>query len=59
MRGWYEAKKRKDGDRGTGAVVAVMRKLALALYAVAARGQSFSLERLLPGHPQPAAAAPR
>jgi len=50
VRAWFEAKKHKDQDRGTGALVAVMRKLALAQYAVA-RGQSFSVERLLPGHP--------
>ncbi len=52
VRAWYEAKRTKDKDRGNGAVVAVMRKLALALYAVAVHGQSFSLERLLPGRPQ-------
>jgi transposase len=61
VRSWYEAKRRKDQDRGNGALVAVMRKLALALHAVAARGETFSLERLLPGRPLPKAAscAPR
>jgi transposase len=49
VRRWFEAKKRKDGDRGLGAVVAVMRKLAPALHAVGARGEKFSLERLFPG----------
>jgi len=49
VRGWYEAKKRRDGDRGRGAVIAVMRKLALALYAVGACGEEFSLARLFPG----------
>jgi hypothetical protein len=34
-----------------------MRKLALALHAVASRGESFSLERLLPGKPLPKAAS--
>ena len=53
VRGWYEQKKRKDQDRGLGAVVAVMRKLALALYAVGARGETFDAERLLPGRPWP------
>lgn len=47
VRGWYEAKRRKDQDRGNGALVAVMRKLALALHAVATRGEPFSVERLL------------
>jgi transposase len=51
VRGWYEGKKRKDQDHGKGAVVAVMRKLALAAHAVATRGESFSLERLFPGRP--------
>jgi len=49
VRKWYEAKKRKDQDRGLGAVVAVMRKLALAVYAVGARDEVFSLDRLFPG----------
>lgn len=51
VRGWYEAKRAKDHDHGKGALVAVMRKLALALYAVSARGEKFALERLLPGKP--------
>ena len=59
VRRWYEAKKAKDQDRGIGAVVAVMRKLALALYGVAVRGEAFSLDRLFPGSPpRPAAALP-
>lgn len=53
VRSWYEAKRRKDQDRGNGAVVAVMRKLALALHAVSTRGAAFSLERLLPGQSLP------
>lgn len=57
VRSWYEAKRYKDKDRGTGALVAVMRKLALALHAVATRGETFSLERLLPGKPLPAASS--
>jgi transposase len=51
VRRWYEAKKCKDQDRGIGAVVGVMRKLALALHAVAARGEPFSVDRLFPGSP--------
>lgn len=49
VKAWFEAKKQKDCDRGVAAVVAVMRKLALALYAVSAGGQRFSPERLIPG----------
>jgi hypothetical protein len=49
VRGWYEAKKARDGDRGLKAVIGVMRKLALALYAVGAEGEEFKLERLFPG----------
>lgn len=56
VRSWYEAKRRKDKDQGKGALVAVMRKLALALHVVATRGETFSLERLLPGKPLPQAA---
>jgi transposase len=51
VRRWYEVKKAKDQDRGIGAVVAVMRKLCLALYSVAVRGEAFSLDRLFPGSP--------
>lgn len=53
IRRWYEAKKRKDQDQGIGAVVGVMRKLALAVFAVAARGEKFSAGRLFPGKPLP------
>lgn len=49
VRGWYEAKKARDGDQGLKAVIGVMRKLALALYAVGARGQAFDPSRLFPG----------
>jgi transposase len=49
VRGWYEAKKARDGEQGLKAVIGVMRKLALALYAVGARGETFTLERLFPG----------
>lgn len=43
---WYEAKKARDGHGAQRAVVAVMRKLALALYHVGARGAEFSPRRL-------------
>jgi transposase len=48
---WYEAKKCKDQQRGMGAAVGVMRKMALAIFAVAARGEKFSPDRLFPGKP--------
>ena len=49
VRSWYEAKKVKDKDRGRGALIAVMRKLALACYAVGARGETFDPALLFPG----------
>lgn len=46
---WYQRKKAKDADRAKRAVVAVMRKLALALYQVGACGEKFQERRLFPG----------
>jgi transposase len=46
VRPWYEAKKARDGRGARRAVVAVMRKLGLALYHVGARGAEFSPRRL-------------
>lgn len=46
---WYEAKKERDGQEAKGAVVAVMRKLVLALYQVGAKGATFEVGRLFPG----------
>jgi len=46
---WYRRKKAKDGDRAKRAVVGVMRRLALALYAVGAEGAAFEPNRLFPG----------
>jgi len=43
---WFEAKKAKDKDRGNGALIAVARKLALALHAVGAQGNPFEPWRL-------------
>jgi hypothetical protein len=48
---WYLQKKHKDQGRGSRAVVAVMRKLALAVYSVTTRGEPFDLKRLMPGQP--------
>ncbi|MBI3468074.1 MAG: transposase [Planctomycetes bacterium] len=49
VRAWYEAKKARDKDRGKGALIAVMRRLALALHAVGAHGEPFEAWRLFPG----------
>lgn len=46
---WFERKKSRDQGRGVCAVVAVMRKLVMAIYAVTARDQEFCVERLFPG----------
>jgi hypothetical protein len=46
VRRWYEAKKARDGDEAMRALVAVMRKLALALYHVGVHGQQFDSRRL-------------
>jgi transposase len=43
---WYQAKKARDGEKARRALVAVMRKLALALYHVGARGAKFDARRL-------------
>ncbi|MFN0055442.1 MAG: transposase [Planctomycetales bacterium] len=45
---WYERKKSRTEERGGKGVVAVMRKLSLAVYAVA-RGATFDARRLFPG----------
>jgi transposase len=50
---WYQAKKLRDKGRAKGALVGVMRKLALALYATGARGETFDPRRLFPGKPLP------
>ncbi len=46
---WYQAKKARDGRGARRALVAVMRKLALALYQVGARGAEFDPRRLFAG----------
>jgi transposase len=51
VRGWYEVKKKKDNGKGGRAVVAVMRKLALAIWHVVVRGTPFDPSRLFPGKP--------
>jgi transposase len=47
VRPWFEAKKAKDKDRGKGALIAVARKLALALYSVGAHAKPFAPWRLV------------
>jgi transposase len=49
VRRWYERKKTKDKGRGEGALIAIVRKLALALYRVAVDGKPFDPSRLFPG----------
>jgi transposase len=46
VRAWYQAKKAADGDDAKRILVALMRKLALALYQVGARGEEFNPRRL-------------
>jgi transposase len=49
VRQWYQAKKERDGGEAKRAVVAVMRKLVLALYQVGAKGAKFEAGRLFAG----------
>ena len=53
VKNWYQKKKEKEKGCGGQGIVAVMRKLALAVYAVTVRQEPFQLERLLPGKPWP------
>jgi transposase len=46
VRPWYEAKKARSEDDARRVVVAVMRKLALALYHVGVKGEEFQPRRL-------------
>ena len=49
VRPWYLKKKHRDSDQGGRALVAIMRRLAAALYHVAALGEAFEPKRLFPG----------
>jgi len=49
VRPWYEAKKARDDEDARRVVVAVMRKLALALYHVGVQGEAFQARRLFGG----------
>lgn len=46
VQAWYQAKKARDADQAKRALVAVMRKLALALYHVGVTGEAFNARRL-------------
>jgi hypothetical protein len=46
VRPWYEAKKARDQDDARRVIVAVMRKLAMALYHVGVRNEEFRPRRL-------------
>jgi transposase len=46
VRSWYEAKKARDPHAAKSVLVALMRKLALALYQVAVHNQEFDARRL-------------
>src|SRR5262245_32817088 len=46
VRSWYEAKKAHDPDAAKSVLVALMRKLVLALYQVAVHNQEFDVQRL-------------
>ncbi len=49
VRGWYEAKKERDGGQAGRALVGVARKLALALYHVGVSAEAFDSRRLFAG----------
>ncbi|MES1197272.1 MAG: transposase, partial [Pseudomonadota bacterium] len=51
VRKWYAAKKARDGGRGGKGVVAVMRKLAVALHRVAVEEEEYDPRKLFPGSP--------
>jgi transposase len=53
VHGWYEAKKEKDQGIGGRGIIAIMRKLALAIWHVVVRGVAFDPHRLFPGKPLP------
>ena len=46
---WYQRKKQKDDNKGSRALIGVMRRLGLAVYAVGADGLKFEASRLFGG----------
>jgi len=63
VRPWYEAKKSRDENDAKRVLVALMRKLALALYHVGVQGQAFDARRLfariVSGRPDPDQTPPK
>ena len=59
VRPWYEAKKARDENDARRVVVAVMRKLAVALYHVGVKNEEFQPKRLFGRIDSAAAARPR
>ena len=49
VRPWYLRKKNRESDKAGKALVAIMRRLGLALYHTAALGEAFEPARLFPG----------
>jgi transposase len=49
IRPWYEKKKKRGEGHAKRALIALMRKLALALYYVGVEGRRFDVRKLLPG----------
>jgi transposase len=49
VRPWYLRKKQRDAQAAGRALVGIMRRLGLALYNVATRGEAFDAGRLFPG----------
>jgi hypothetical protein len=49
VRPWYLRKKHRDSQKAGRALVAIMRRLGLALYHVAALGEAYDAKRLFPG----------
>ena len=50
VRPWYEAKKARSEDDARRVVVAVMRKLALALYHIGVKGEAVSAKAVIRAH---------
>lgn len=49
VRPWYLKKKQRDSDEAGRALVAIMRRLGLALWHIAVAGEAFDKKRLFPG----------
>jgi len=51
LRRWIDAKKQRDGGHCGRAIIALMRRLALAAYHVGVNGVAFDVNRLFAGKP--------